>query len=57
MDGKVYDEPSDVVAEAGVVVVDGPDGVAVTLTPASATETGRRLQAKADEAEKQAQER
>jgi hypothetical protein len=57
MNGIVYDEPSEVVAEAGVVVVDGPDGVAVTLTPQSASETGRRLQARADEAEKQAQER
>jgi hypothetical protein len=57
MDGKIYDEPSHVIAEAGVVVVDGPDGVAVTLTPASASETGRRLQSEADKAEEQARER
>jgi hypothetical protein len=57
MDGKIYDEPSEVIAEAGVVVVDGPDGVAVTLTPQSASETGKRLQAKARDAEKEVQER
>lgn len=51
--GKVYDEPSEVFAEAGVVVVDGPDGVAVTLTPRSAKETGKRLEAGAEEAEGQ----
>ena len=38
-----YDEPSEVAAEGGEVVVDGPDGVAVTLTPDAAAETSQRL--------------
>ena len=38
-----YDDASDVHAENGDVVVDGPDGVAVTLTPNAAAETGGRL--------------
>jgi hypothetical protein len=40
---KVHDTPSRVAAEAGKVVVDGPDGVAVSLTPEAAVETGSRL--------------
>lgn len=38
-----YDEPSDVVAEQGEVLVEGPDGVAVSMTPAAALETSDRL--------------
>jgi hypothetical protein len=49
-----YDEPSSVAAEQGNVIVDGPDGVAVTMTPEAARETGRRLIDNGDEAEKQA---
>ena len=30
-------------AEEGIVVLDGPDGVAVSMTPGPAEETGRRL--------------
>ena len=41
--GKVYDTPSDVEAEEGVVTVDGPDGVCVSLTPDAAVETSDRL--------------
>jgi hypothetical protein len=40
---KVYSEPSEVAAEQGKVVVDGPDGVAVTITPDAAVETSHRL--------------
>jgi hypothetical protein len=40
---KTYDEPSEVAAEAGEVIVDGPDGVAVSLTPDAAIETSHRL--------------
>lgn len=43
MTQKTYDKPSDVVAEQGRVLVDGPDGVDVALTPESALETGGRL--------------
>ena len=42
-------------AEAGVVLLDGPDGVAVALSPDAAEETGRRLIAAAQEARTQAQ--
>jgi hypothetical protein len=38
-----WDEPSKVGAEEGAVVVDGPDGVAITLTPDAAIETSERL--------------
>jgi hypothetical protein len=40
---RVYDAPSDVSAEEGKVVVDGPDDVAVSLTPDAAIETSDRL--------------
>ncbi len=40
---KVHDTPSEVVAEAGEVHVDGPAGVAVAFTPSAAAETSNRL--------------
>jgi hypothetical protein len=43
MDDKIYDQPSDVDAEDGKVVIDGPDGVAVLMTPNAALETSDRL--------------
>lgn len=42
-DEKVYDEPSEVDAKGGTVVVDGPDSVDVRLTPDAAAETSDRL--------------
>ncbi len=39
----VFDTPSEVSAEDGVVKVDGPDGVDVSLTPDAAVETSNRL--------------
>ena len=50
MAGKIYDEASSVDADEGEVIVDGPDGVAVSLTPEAAEETGNRLIGKACEA-------
>jgi hypothetical protein len=38
-----YDKPSEVVADDGQVLVDGPDAVDVALTPEAALETGGRL--------------
>jgi hypothetical protein len=46
-------DPSDVNAEQGKVIVEGPDGVAVTLTPDAAEETARRLISAAVEARRQ----
>jgi len=43
MANKVHDEASKVDADRGEVVVDGPDGVAVSLTPDAAIETSNRL--------------
>jgi hypothetical protein len=40
---KTHDQPSEVAAEDGQVIVDGPDGVAVTFSPEAAAETGDRL--------------
>ncbi|WP_157218452.1 hypothetical protein [Flavisphingomonas formosensis] len=40
---KVHAHPSRVSAEKGVVMVDGPDGVAISLTPEAARETADRL--------------
>jgi hypothetical protein len=47
---ELHDEPSDVSAEKGQVVVDGPDGVAVNMTPEAAVETSHRLLDKGTEA-------
>ena len=41
--GKVYDTPSDVDAAEGEVMMDGPNGVCVSLTPDAAVETSDRL--------------
>jgi len=49
-------EPGVAAAESGQVTLDGPNGVAVAMTPAAARETGRRLIAAADEAEGQSEE-
>ena len=39
----LYDEPTKVSAKAGEVILDGPDGVDVKLTPEAARETSDRL--------------
>ena len=36
-------QASDVVAEDGNIIIEGPDGVAVTMSPDAAEETARRL--------------
>ncbi|WP_346015411.1 hypothetical protein [Sphingomonas sp. GC_Shp_1] len=46
-------DPGVAAAESGEVLLDGPDGVAVSMTPESADETGRRLIVAAKEADKQ----
>ena len=38
-----YDTPTEVVAVDGEVVLDGPDGLGLSMTPAAAAESGKRL--------------
>ena len=47
------DEPGVASVEYGQVLLDGPDAVAVAITPEAAAETGRRLIAAADRAGKE----
>ena len=42
-DGKIYETPTKVQAIKGDVVLDGPDGVDVAMTPEAAAETSDRL--------------
>lgn len=42
-DKTIYNEPSEVDAADGVVLVEGPDSVYVRLTPDAAAETSDRL--------------
>lgn len=49
-----HDKASHVVAEQGAIIIEGPNGVAVTMTPDAAEETARRLMAAAAEARTQA---
>lgn len=48
------DTPGKAVAEGGVVLLDGPDGVAIAMTPDAAGATADSLKAAAAEARKQA---
>ncbi|MEA1082969.1 MAG: hypothetical protein EOP65_12130 [Sphingomonas sp.] len=51
---RVNTEAGIVTVEHGQVLLDGPGGVAVAMTPAAAAETGRRLLAAVHEAQLQA---
>ena len=42
-DANIFDEPSDVDAEGGVVVVRGPGAIDVRMTAGAAEETSQRL--------------
>lgn len=56
MDGSPHEpekQPGIATAEAGMVMLDGPDGVAVAMTPEAADATGRSLIAAAAEAANQ----
>jgi hypothetical protein len=46
-------EPGIASAEDGLVVLDGPDGVAITMTPDAAQKTGQSLMSAAEIAEQQ----
>lgn len=43
MENRPHDTPSDVTAEDGEIMLDGPGGVAVSFTPEAALETSERL--------------
>lgn len=53
MSAKPYSVPSKVSAEGGEVVVDGPNGFALSFTPGAAIETSDRLLDAATEAKGQ----
>jgi hypothetical protein len=43
MPGGVFDEAGEAYAEAGQVMLDGPDGVAISMTPDAAEKTAHSL--------------
>lgn len=49
----VHHEPGHATAEEGIVMLDGPNGVAVSMTPSAARLTGEGLLAAARVAEEQ----
>ena len=49
----VFDESGKAYAEEGQVMLDGPDGVAISMTPDAADETGHELIRAASEARQQ----
>ncbi len=53
MPHKPYSNPSDVTADEGEVLVDGPGNVSVSLTPEAAAKTAERLQVEAERAQEQ----
>lgn len=55
MSRQVHDTPTDATAEAGEVMLDGPDGIAVSMTPGAARKSADCLRAAADEARDQQQ--
>ena len=48
-----YDRPIHAAAEHGAVVLDGPDGLAIALTPEAARVSAKALQAAADVADRE----
>jgi hypothetical protein len=46
-----FDEAGEVSVEEGIILIDGPDGVAIALTPGAARTFGERLIAAAEEAQ------
>lgn len=46
----VHDDAGSASAEGGVVILDGPDGTALSFTPAAAQQTGEGLIIAAEEA-------
>lgn len=50
---RVYDYPGKASAEEGLVLLDGPDGIAIAMTPDAAERTGQDLLRAAGEARAQ----
>ncbi|WP_188446933.1 hypothetical protein [Sphingomonas psychrolutea] len=48
-----YDTPIFAAAEHGIVVLDGPDGLATSLTPAAARKSAHHIASAAEIAEKE----
>lgn len=53
---KAYDEPTKATPIEGEVVLNGPDGVDVSITPDAADESARRMQSAAKVARSQSPE-
>lgn len=53
---KPHADPTQATAEAGEVMLDGPDGLALSLTPDAAHRSARAIGEAADEADHQASE-
>jgi len=53
MENRRYDTPGEIDAEQGEVIVDGPDGIAFSLTPEAAEELSERLKRAATKARDQ----
>lgn len=47
-----YDDPIEAAAEHGEVILDGPDGLAASLTPTAARRSARKLAKAAETAER-----
>lgn len=50
MSFKRHDQPFDVIVDAGEIHIEGPDGVAIAMTPQAAAETAKRLVASSKDA-------
>jgi len=57
MANRVHQEAGVANAEQGEVILDGPDGVAISMTPDAARRTGKSLTGAADEAGRQEAEK
>lgn len=55
MSRQPYDTPTDATAELGEVMLDGPDGIALSMTPGAARISAEHIRAAADEAQDQQQ--
>ena len=50
---QIFEDPGKASAEEGIVMLDGPDGIAVAMTPYAAEMTGQELIRAAAEAREQ----